>query len=61
VKRINCSTQHLQHLAMLSPDSISALLSSNDTPTKRVRKMRYAIPKGSLVLLKKKGLSYANH
>jgi hypothetical protein len=45
---------------MLSLDSISALLSSNDTPTKHVRKMRYAIPKGSPFLLKKKVFSYAN-
>ena len=38
-KIMNFSTQHLQYWAMLSPDSIFALFSTNDTPTKHVRKM----------------------
>jgi hypothetical protein len=44
----------------IGPDSISALVSTNDTPTKHVRKMIYAIPKGSLFPLKKESFSYAS-
>jgi hypothetical protein len=45
---------------VISPDSISVLVSTNDIATKHVRKMIYAIPKGSPFPLEKGSFSYAS-